>query len=166
MGGVFSIMLSSTSMQPTKFKLLLATMMILSRIRVSSTFTIGRGVLFAGFQPHVQLRIRRRALFTTLSSSSAAAAVIGQPLSSSDLRWKCDPAQFDFETTKSLGDTNGELLGQERAESAIKFGVNMHQEGYNLYVLGPSGSGKRTVIKEYLEKRSMDDPCASDWAYV
>lgn len=153
-------------MQPTKFKLLLATMMILSRLRVTSTFNIGRGVV-ARIRPHVQLGLRRRVLFSSTSSSLAvAASEIGQPLSTSDLRWKCDPAQFDFKTTKSLKDMNGELLGQERAESAIKFGVNMHQDGYNLYVLGPAGSGKRTVIKEYLEKRSMDDPCASDWAYV
>ena len=105
-----------------------------------------------------------------MTDGASDAATITEPLSTSELRWSCDPDQFEFETTADLDDLmlNGDLLhlGQERVESAIKFGVNMKQDGYNLYVLGPAGSGKRTIIREYLDKRSMDDPCASDWAYV
>ena len=88
-----------------------------------------------------------------------------QSLSSEEVRWKCDPDQFDFKTTAELQDVEG-LLGQARVESAIEFGVNMRRKGYNLYVLGPSGSGKRTVIRNYLEKRAKNEERPSDWCYV
>ncbi len=86
-------------------------------------------------------------------------------LAPADLRWRCDPSQFTFETTGDLASLDG-LLGQARAESAIEFGLGMRREGYNLYVLGPPGSGKRTVMRKYLEKRAMVEPRPSDWCYV
>ncbi len=88
-----------------------------------------------------------------------------RPLLPEELRWTCDPEQFEFQTTKELPDLEG-LLGQARAESAIEFGVGIRREGYNLYVLGPPGSGKRTVVRNYLEKRARDEPRPSDWCYV
>jgi lon-related putative ATP-dependent protease len=86
-------------------------------------------------------------------------------LTPGELRWTCDPDQFEFQTTKDLADLEG-LLGQARAESAIEFGVGMRRDGYNLYVLGPSGSGKRTVIRNYLENRSRKETQPSDWCYI
>ena len=86
-------------------------------------------------------------------------------LSPMELRWTCDPDQFDFQTTADLVDLEG-LVGQARAESAIKFGVGMRRDGYNLYVLGPPGSGKRTVIREYLVQHAADEPTPPDWCYV
>ncbi len=86
-------------------------------------------------------------------------------LTPSDLRWRCDPSQFEFETTRELDGLVG-LLGQSRAESAIEFGLGIRREGYNLYALGPPGSGKRTVIGNYLRKRAKDEPRPSDWCYV
>lgn len=81
------------------------------------------------------------------------------------LRWRCDPEQFEFQTTKELPDLEG-LLGQARAESAIEFGVGMRCDGYNLFALGPPGSGKRTVLRNYLDKRARDEPTPADWCYV
>ena len=81
------------------------------------------------------------------------------------LRWQCDPDQFDFHTTNELAPLEG-LLGQARAESAIEFGVGIRRDGYNLYVLGPPGSGKRTVVRNYLKRRAKDEPPPSDWCYV
>lgn len=90
-------------------------------------------------------------------------------LAPAKLRWKCDPDQFDFKTTAELGDdilnVDG-LLGQERAESAIKFGVSMKREGYNLYVQGSPGTGKRHAVRSFLTNRSKDEPQPSDWCYV
>lgn len=101
-----------------------------------------------------------RALATTVHY-----AVKSHTLSADEVRWTCDPHQFDFKTTAELEDLEG-LLGQARAEKAIEFGVNMRRDGYNLYVLGPSGSGKRTVIRNYLGKRAKSEPQPSDWCYV
>jgi lon-related putative ATP-dependent protease len=86
-------------------------------------------------------------------------------LAAKDLRWRCNPSQFVFETTRDLPGLDG-LLGQARADSAIEFGLGIQHEGYNLFVLGPPGSGKRTVMRKYLEARAAGEPRPSDWCYV
>ncbi|MCU0871503.1 MAG: AAA family ATPase [Pirellulaceae bacterium] len=88
-----------------------------------------------------------------------------QALSPQQLCWHCDPAQFDFETTEQLDDLS-EFVGQTRALDAVRFGIAIHREGYNLYVLGPPGVGKRTIVKSFLEQKSADEPQPDDWCYV
>ena len=65
------------------------------------------------------------------------------PLSAAALCWRCLPEHFTFETTDDLEDL-GEVIGQERAIEAIRFAVGMRRPGYNLYALGPEGTGKHT----------------------
>ncbi len=88
-----------------------------------------------------------------------------QALSPLQLCWRCDPAQFDFETTEQLDDLS-EFVGQTRALDAVRFGITIRREGYNLYVLGPPGVGKRTIVKSFLEQKSADEPQPDDWCYV
>ncbi|NLE99509.1 MAG: AAA family ATPase [Anaerolineales bacterium] len=88
-----------------------------------------------------------------------------QHLTSQQLYQACDPAQFEFETTADLDDL-GEIIGQERAIGAVHFGVGMRRPGYNLFALGPSGTGKRTTIRRYLDERAASEPTPSDWCYV
>ena len=88
-----------------------------------------------------------------------------QPLSAEQLYRRCDPSQFDFETTATLEDLS-ETLGQERAVDAIHFGIGIQREGYNLFALGPSGTGKRTTINRFLEQKAAAQPTPSDWCYV
>jgi len=77
----------------------------------------------------------------------------------------CDLSQFGFSTTGELKQLEG-ILGQQRAIEALQFGVGIKQEGYNLFVLGPSGVGKHTLIRQYLEQQSKQAPTPSDWVYV
>jgi lon-related putative ATP-dependent protease len=86
-------------------------------------------------------------------------------LSAQQLRQTCDPSQFSFETTDELEDLN-ELVGQGRAADAILFGIGIQREGYNLFALGPSGTGKRTTITEFLHQKAAAEPIPSDWCYV
>ncbi len=91
-----------------------------------------------------------------------------EPLSSlpaSELSWICDPDQLPFETTDDLDDLK-EFLGQARALNAVRFGISIRRDGYNLYVLGPSGVGKRTIVQSFLEHKATNDPRPSDWCYV
>jgi len=88
-----------------------------------------------------------------------------QPLKAEQLRQICDPSQFDFETTAELEDLN-EIVGQERAVEAIQFGIGIQREGYNLFALGPSGTGKRTTTRQFLDQRAAAEPTPSDWCYV
>ncbi len=87
------------------------------------------------------------------------------PLPPEQLYRRCDPARFDFETTAELEDLQG-VVGQERALEALHFGVGIRREGYNLFVLGPPGIGKYTVVRQYLEDRAGKAPVPDDWCYV
>ncbi len=86
-------------------------------------------------------------------------------LSPEALRRVCDPNAFDFETTATLPDLQ-EVLGQPRAVAALEFGVGMASHGFNLFALGLPGSGKTTLIREYLERRAIDQPIPPDLCYV
>ena len=88
-----------------------------------------------------------------------------ESLSPQQLRQTCDPSQFDFESTEELEELS-EVIGQERAVSAVRFGIGIQREGYNLFALGPSGTGKRTTIKQFLDQKAADEPIPSDWCYI
>jgi len=81
------------------------------------------------------------------------------------LRWHCDPSQFKSIGTKKADDPNA-MIGQERAIDALRFGVDMNHEGYNVFVLGPSGLGKHTTVKAFLEEKVLDSNPPYDWCYV
>jgi ATP-dependent Lon protease len=82
-----------------------------------------------------------------------------------ELRWKCNPEIFEFESTEDIEPIEG-ILGQERALKAIRLGVDLRSPGYNIYIAGLSGSGKATTIKKMLEKITAKCPELHDYAYV
>ena len=82
-----------------------------------------------------------------------------------DLYRRCDPAKFDFETTRELEDPDG-ILGQPRAVAAVEFGVGIERDGYNIFAFGPAGVGKHEAIQRYLEKRAAAEDVAPDICYV
>lgn len=88
-----------------------------------------------------------------------------KPLAPEQLYTACDVNQFSFDTTDQLQDLK-EIIGQDRALQALHFGAGIQQEGYNLYVLGPTGLGKHTVVREYLEEKSRIETPPYDWVYV
>lgn len=90
---------------------------------------------------------------------------MAKPLEVSALYHHCDSSLFTFKTTDEL-ELLEQPLGQERALDAIDFGTNIAQEGYNIFAMGPSGSGKHSVVTHYLEKKSAAEPVPSDWCYV
>lgn len=81
------------------------------------------------------------------------------------LRRCCDPAQFPFQTTAELQDLT-EMIGQSRAMDAVRFGAGIRHDGYNIFVLGPAGMGKRSMVRQFLEKKAGDGQAPSDWCYV
>ena len=86
-------------------------------------------------------------------------------LTSDQLYRACDLGQFGFNTTDELQQYDG-ILGQQRAIDALQFGVGIKQEGFNLFVLGPPGVGKYTLIRQYLEQQAVQANTPSDWVYV
>jgi predicted ATP-dependent protease len=77
----------------------------------------------------------------------------------------CDLSQFAFQTTAELDDLT-EIIGQMRAMDAIRFGTGIHHDGYNLFVLGPSGVGKNSMVRRFLKKKASDECKPDDWCYV
>lgn len=86
-------------------------------------------------------------------------------LQASELYQHCDPDCWTFSSTAEL-ETLPTIIGQERALSAIDFGVNINAEGYNLFVMGPAGVGKYTMIKRFLDDHAKQRSKAKDWAYL
>ncbi|MDD5299734.1 MAG: ATP-binding protein [Gallionella sp.] len=87
------------------------------------------------------------------------------PLQPQQLHHPCDPEQFGFQTTADLEDMT-EIIGQMRAMDAVHFGAGIRHEGYNLFVLGPSGIGKRSMVRQFLEKKAVDEHAPDDWCYL
>jgi len=87
------------------------------------------------------------------------------PLPLDRLYRRCDPAQFRFRTTQELEEIT-DSLGQQRAAEAMRFGIAIGCKGYNMYALGPPGTGKYTMIRQHLDRAAASAPAPSDWCYV
>lgn len=86
-------------------------------------------------------------------------------LSPEQLCWQCNPEQFSFNTTDDLEELT-DAVGQERALEAVRFGMGIRRPGYNLFVMGPSGMGRHTLVQRYLEQKSAHEDVPDDWCYV
>ncbi len=86
-------------------------------------------------------------------------------LAPDELTFICDLNQFGFETTDDLPDLH-RIIGQERAVRAIDFGVEIPNYGFNIFVMGPAGTGKMTTVRTFLDARAPQEPVPDDWCYV
>ncbi len=75
------------------------------------------------------------------------------------------PEEFSFRTTQEIPPLEG-IIGQERAVQALDFGLAVKMKGYNIYMSGPSGTGKTTYARASTEKLAATEPVPSDWCYV
>ena len=81
------------------------------------------------------------------------------------LRWRCDPNTFSFETTEAIQPCQ-EIIGQERGLEAIRVGVDINSIGYNIFVTGLAGTGRFTTIKCVLEEIDVKEKMPNDLCYV
>ncbi|MFW6189335.1 MAG: Lon protease family protein [Planctomycetota bacterium] len=86
-------------------------------------------------------------------------------LAPEDLRESIDAARFPFESTEEVEPLEG-TIGQERALSAIKRGLQMQTDGFNIFAAGRVGTGRNSTIKALVEERAPEEPTPSDWVYV
>ncbi|MGR9087265.1 MAG: Lon protease family protein [Gammaproteobacteria bacterium] len=87
------------------------------------------------------------------------------PIDPSLLYKPCDLSQLSFDSTDELEDIDV-AVGQERAIEAIKFGIRIRHNGYNIFAFAPSGTGKLTSVTELAEHEACRKAVPSDWCYV
>lgn len=80
------------------------------------------------------------------------------------LRYKADLDDFDF--SDPLIKSKRSILGQERAQCALEFGIAMQHPGYNIYVMGEPESGRLSMITSLLEFHAPKTPVPLCYAYV
>jgi lon-related putative ATP-dependent protease len=82
-----------------------------------------------------------------------------------ELRCLCDLSTLDLETTADIAPLD-QVIGQERAVRAITFGLEMKSAGYHIFVTGPEGTGKATIVQEIVRKAARNLPKPPDWCMV
>lgn len=86
-------------------------------------------------------------------------------LSSEQLTQAVDLTPLTFVTTDELESFQG-VLGQDRAVNAIQFGVAMQRPGYNIFVMGDTGTGRSSYVRDYLKSEAKRQATPSIWCYV
>jgi lon-related putative ATP-dependent protease len=87
------------------------------------------------------------------------------PLDASELYRRTDPDIFSFHTTEDM-EVLEEVIGQPRAVDAINFGIGIRREGYNIFALGPPGTGKRAMVRKTFQEKAATESAPDDWIYV
>jgi lon-related putative ATP-dependent protease len=77
----------------------------------------------------------------------------------------CDPSGFDFAGTDELSPLS-ETIGQQRAIEAIEFGLDIESPGFNIFVMGSTGTGRRTTIQRIVSMLAVAEDTPDDWIYV
>lgn len=82
-----------------------------------------------------------------------------------DLRRKCPPLSVDAEGGEDAEDALTSL-GQQRAIDAIRFGLQIESDGYNVFVLGPLGSHRHGLVERLAKARAREKGAPDDWCYI
>lgn len=88
-----------------------------------------------------------------------------KPLAIGQLYKACKLADLPFTTTRSLEPLE-EIVGQHRAQEAVRFAMVMPHSGYNVYAVGRNGLGKRTMMLRYLGHNVATQHESFDWCYI
>jgi lon-related putative ATP-dependent protease len=69
------------------------------------------------------------------------------------------------QTSKDVNVLEG-VIGQDRAVKSMEFGLSMEASGYNIFVLGPQGTGKTTYSQTVVSKAASKRKVPDDWCYI
>ena len=87
-------------------------------------------------------------------------------LDSSVLRITIDPDTLGFSDTSELLHHPLSWIGQERAETATHFGLEMGQPDYHLFVIGEVGSGRSSLLTQAMTKAAKRRIIPPDLCYL
>lgn len=85
-----------------------------------------------------------------------------------ELAARCDAAALALDAEVAPADEKEPaIVGQLRARAAVEFGIGMPHAGYHLFIMGPAGSGKKTLARRAIAAHVANDGIRrSDWVYV
>ncbi len=86
-------------------------------------------------------------------------------LSADQLKWYCDAKKLGIQSTDDLK-ICPDIFGQARALNALRLGFDIESHGYNLFVNGLAGTGRRTAIKCLLKETRRIKRIPDDKLYV
>jgi lon-related putative ATP-dependent protease len=86
-------------------------------------------------------------------------------LSPTELRNPCDPKVMNCVSSAEI-EAHGSIIGQERAVRAMRFGLDIRDQGFNIFVAGFPGTGRTTAVERFLEEIAVTKPVPMDWCYV
>jgi len=81
-----------------------------------------------------------------------------------DLVYKC-PYLPNFKTSLEVEPIEG-FIGQEKARKAVEDALKINEKGFNVFVVGMPGTGRRSFITSFLEKEALKMSPPKDWVYV
>lgn len=87
------------------------------------------------------------------------------PLPADRLYAVVDPVSIPFERS-DLAPAHDTPVGQDRAVEAVHFGIGMGGQGYNLFCMGPEGTGKASLVRRFLSEAAASQAVPDDWCYV
>lgn len=58
------------------------------------------------------------------------------------------------------------IVGQQRAQAALRFGIAMQNPGYNIYVMGEPGTGRLSMVSGYLQTLAQRQETPPSYVYV
>ncbi len=87
------------------------------------------------------------------------------PLGPQHLVRRCEPTSLPPPGDGEPADPP-ELLGQQRALEALRLGLLLPNQGYNVFAAGPNGVGKRALVERLLTERNAERSPPDDWCYV
>ncbi len=82
-----------------------------------------------------------------------------------DLSNVCHCNKFKFQSSDEIPVLIN-TVGQDRGIQAIQTGLNTNADGFNIFITGPTGSGRNSTIQAILNMISKDQATPSDWIYV
>lgn len=78
---------------------------------------------------------------------------------------KCDSELLKYTSTDEV-EKIIRIAGQERAMEAVEFGIGIEKKGFNLFVVGPQGTGRHTVIRSFIDQKALAGKPPTDWCYA
>lgn len=70
-----------------------------------------------------------------------------------------------FKTTEEIEPAHG-FIGQDKARRAIEQALEIRERGFNVFVVGLPGTGRRSFVSSYLREIAANMPTPRDWVYV